>query len=187
MTKQYKDYTIDLVNDEYYSLNSADNITQYNHIYFDTTEDEGRYQSSSKHGIRIKKEDEELTSVLIFGHAGATNIHENSFIVSNNILLVCCSNKIYALNLPDLALIWCKTLDLITCFAIYAFDHDFLIHGELQITRIDTEGNEKWTFGAKDIFVTQDGSSACTIQEDMILLKVWDGHKYTLNKNGIEI
>jgi hypothetical protein len=187
MTVKHKDYTIELVNDEYYSLNSTDNITYYNHIYIDDSENQGRYDRRSKHGIRIKKGDEELTSALIFGDAGATTIHKNSFIVFNNALLVCCSNKIYALNLPDLALNWCKTLDLITCFAIYALDQDFLIHGELQITRIDIEGNEKWTFGAKDIFVTQDGSDACTIQENMILLKDWQGNTYTLNKNGIEI
>ena len=82
---------------------------------------------------------------------------------------------------------WFKRLDPATCFGIYQFDNDFLIHGELQISRIDINGNEKWTFRARDIFVTSDGDNSFAIQADKILLIDWEGYRYTLDKNGVEV
>lgn len=187
MTVNYKDYSIDIVDDQTYSINSADNTSHYDKIYFDGSTNQDRFYPTSKHGIRVKQADKELTSAIICEVGGATDIHNGSFTISEDTLLICCCDKIYSLKLPDLSINWHKRLDPATCFGIYPFDNDFIIHGELQITRIDKDGNEKWTFGARDIFVTPDGKASFTIQADKILLTDWEGYKYKLDKNGVEV
>jgi len=187
MTVQYKDYSINIVDDLSYSLNSADNIVHYDKEYFDGVINEDRVYPTSKHGIRVKQNEYELSSAIICEVGWATGIHENSFLFSDNNLFICCCDKIYSLRLPALEINWKKRFDPTTCFGIYRFENDFIIHGELSIKRIDKAGNEKWTFGAREIFVTQDGTESIKIHSDKIELKDWEGCKYTLDKNGVEL
>lgn len=187
MTINYKDYSIDIIDDQTYSINSVDNNSHYDKVYFEGLTNQDKFNPTSKHGIRVKQADQELASAIICEVGGGTTIHPNSFIISGDALLICCCDKIFALKLPDLSINWHKRLDPATCFGIYSFDNDFVIHGELQITRIDKDGNEKWTFGARDIFVTPDGNNSFEIRADKILLTDWEGYKYTLDKNGVEI
>lgn len=187
MTVRYQDYSIDIIDDRGYSLNPADNSVHYAKEYFDETVREGRFIPASKHGIRIKQDGIELSSAILCETGGATGIHKNSFLFADNSLFICCCDKVYALKLPDLEMIWKKELDLATCFGIYEFDGDFIIHGEISITRIDKNGNEKWRFGARDIFVTQDGSESIKVHPEKIELKDWQGYNYVLDKNGNEI
>ncbi len=184
MTLKYKTYFINIFDDQTYSINSADNTSHYDKIYFGGGENQDRFYPTSKHGIRICEADKELTSALICEVGGATTIHAKSFLISDNALFICCCSKIYSLKLPDLSIHWSKAFDPATCFGIYSFENDFVIHGELQITRIDKDGNEKWNFGASDIFVSPDGHDSFTIQGDKIFLRDWEGFKYTLDKNG---
>ena len=46
------------------------------------------------------------------------------------------------------------------------------------------DGNIKWGFSAKDIFVTQDGSEAMKLFGDRIEVTDWDGDTYVLNEDG---
>jgi hypothetical protein len=154
MNLQYLDFRIEIVDDPIYSLNSTDNISNYDQEYFDDKPYSDRNYSNSKHGIRVFKNDLELSSAIICEVGGATTIHENSCLIKDGLLFICCSDKIYALSLPDLKLKWKKRLDPATCFGIYSFQGDLVVHGELQITRVDINGIEKWSFGARDIFVT---------------------------------
>lgn len=187
MTIKYKDYSIDIFDDPTYSINSTDNTSQYDKIYYYGSTNEDRFYPTSKHGIRIKRTDSDFTSALICEIGVATGINKNSFLVADDNLLICCCDKIYSLKLPDLSFNWRKRLDHETCIGIYPFDIDFIIHGELKITRIDKDGNERWTFGARDIFVTPDGKNSFAIQGDKILLMDWEGYNYILDKNGVEI
>ena len=187
MTIKYKDYFIDIVDDQTYSINSADNTSHYDKIYFDDSMNQDRFYPTSKHGIRVRLDNNEQSSALVCEVGGATTIHENSFIISDDRLYICCCDKVYSLKIPDLSIDWSKRLDPATCFGIYTFDNDLIIHGELTITRIDKGGNLKWEFGARDIFVTQDNTKAIVLNDNNIELKDWESNKYTLDKNGIEI
>jgi hypothetical protein len=185
MTVHYKEYIIEVIDDMEYSLRSTDNLTHYDKEYFNSSMNEDRFYPTSKHGIRIKQDDKELASAIICEVGGATGIHKNSFLFTGNNMLICCCDKVYSLTLPDLEINWKKRLDWATCFEIVCFDDEFLVHGELSITRIDKDGNEKWRFGARDIFVTQDGSEAMIIHTDKIELRDWEGYTYILDKNGL--
>lgn len=180
-------YRIKLVNAEQYTLNSADNIESYDVEYFQGAYNGDRYSPTSKHGIRIFENDKEIRSAIVCETGGPTGIHEESAVITGNNLYLCCCDSVYCLSIPNLDLKWNKRLDPGTCFGIYPFKGDFIIHGELKVSRIDLNGNQKWTFGARDIFVTQDGTASFKIEEDKIYLKDWEGYEYVIDGNGNEI
>jgi hypothetical protein len=187
MKLTFGNYVVDIIDDSNYTLNSVDNITHYDVEYFFETINSDRVYPTSKHGIRVNKADQELASAIVCEVGGATTIHGQSALVTGDSVLICCSDKVYALSMPDLRLKWRKRLDPATCFGIYPFAGDFIIHGELQITRIDKEGNEKWSFGARDIFVTPNGKKSFELLSDKIRLTDWEGYEYLLNEHGQEI
>jgi len=187
MRVTYKDYSIDIIDDETYTLNSVDNLMTYQLEYFEGEGYEDRFYPTSKHGIRVNQNDKEIRSAIICEIGGATKIHENSFVIKNDSIFICCCDKVYSLGLPDLDLKWIKRFDPATCFGIYEFGNDFIIHGELQISRINKQGELKWDFGARDVFVLHDGSNAFKIKNDIIYLKDWEGYEYILDSNGKEI
>ncbi|MFK8055206.1 MAG: hypothetical protein AB8F78_03710 [Saprospiraceae bacterium] len=142
------------------------------------------FQASTKHGIRIYKNAKEISSAIFIETGGATGLHEKSFAIKEKQILLCCAEFIYSINLPDLTVNWRKQLDGATCFGIHPYQEDFIIHGELEITRINENGNVKWAFGPGEIFVTPDGKEVFTINEDLIEVKNWDGELFILNGNG---
>jgi hypothetical protein len=184
MEIRYKDFTIEIIDDSYYTLNSSDNIVSYDLEYFEGKTNTDRVYPTSKHGIRISKDQVELRSAIICELGGFTTIHNNSFIVANDAILICCCEKIYSLSIPELQLNWKKRFDPSTCFAIYSFQTDYIIHGELQITRIDREGNEKWKFLGRDIWVTKEGKESIHLKNNTIELMDWVGYAYELDADG---
>lgn len=187
MEVQHKQYKIEFVNASNYTLDSSDNIEEYNFEYFNGTQNEDKVYSTSKHGIRVFENDEEINSAIICEVGGATGIHSRSFLVEDENLFICCCDKIYSLKIPELTINWSKRLDPASCFGIYKFKGDLIIHGELQISRIDLQGNIKWSFGACDIFVTPDGQESFVIEQETIKLKDWAGYEYTLDEFGKEV
>jgi hypothetical protein len=67
------------------------------------------------------------------------------------------------------------------------FGDDFIINGELQVSRINQLGELIWDFGARDIFVLPDGGKAIKIQNDLVYLRDWEGNGYILDRNGKEV
>jgi hypothetical protein len=187
MTIKHLNYTIEINNEPDYTFNSADNIIHYDIEYADKEISADEVYPTSKHGIRISKNGEELKSAIVCEVGGSTTIHDKSFIIEDDYILLCCCNKVYSLKLPDLTIHWKKELDWATCFAIYPFMNDFVVHGELEITRVDKNGNVKWIFGARDIFVTPDEKESIEFTADNIKLRDWQGYEYLLNENGQEI
>jgi len=187
MKIQTKQYIIKIENLPNYTLNSQDNIQEFKLQYFNGSQNEDRFYPTSKHGIRIFENDEEINSAIICEVGGATGIHTNSFLIEEDNILICCCDKVYSLKIPDLSINWAKRLDPATCFGIYKFKGDLIIHGELQISRIDFQGNQKWKFGARDIFVTPDGEESFKIVGEIIKLKDWEGYEYILDESGNEI
>jgi hypothetical protein len=180
MTTRFKEYTVEVVDDPGFTPGSVDNSFNYDKAYFDHPE----YQATSKHGIKVTKDGQHITSAIICQTGGATGIHDNSFLITADYLLICCCDTVYSFKLPWLTLNWKKKFDAATCFAIYPFKDDFIIHGELEIKRVDMDGNVKWEFSAKDIFVTQDGKEAVKLIGDRIEVTDWDGDTYILNGDG---
>jgi hypothetical protein len=59
MRVSFKEYTIDIIDDSNYTLNSADNVIFYDIEYFDGMTNTDRVYPTSKHGVRVNKDEDE--------------------------------------------------------------------------------------------------------------------------------
>ena len=177
----FDEYKIELVNESSFTLNSTDNCFSYDYEYFD---EEAKYYNPSAHGIRVKKAEELICSTIICATAGATGIHENSAVIINNGILVCCANKVVCLSLPDLKLIWMKEVDNVCCFQIFKNDEGIFVHGELKVSKIDEHGNIKWSVNFADITVKANDKETFLIHDDFIEVKDWQNNNYKINFDG---
>lgn len=185
MEIRYNHLIIEIINEQ--SSNIALLAKKYVRQYPEDLGHKFEFKPSSKHGVRVNENGVETVSALLLGTGGATDILANSFLIKNNQIYICCSDHVYCLNLPDLAVNWRFQFDIATCFGIYEFDDDFIIHGEFQISRIDKYGQIKWTFGGRDIFVNPDGKDEIKIVGNRIKLTDFQGNNYELTSEGIEI
>lgn len=177
----YQNLVIEVFDDPTYQSASGDNKFNYSKHYSSVTEN---HLPTSKHGIKIYQGGKEWNSCIILGAGGSTGIHNNSSVVADGQLLVCCADNIFCLSLPDLNLKWNTQADQATCFQIYTLQEDYIIHGELTISRIDKNGNIKWQYSGPDIFVTLDGDNAFTLNTDHIALTDFNKGKYKIDFNG---
>lgn len=175
------DLTIELLNESIYRVDSVDNMFSYTKQY---SSSDGSQVSSSKIGIKIYQHKELVGSCIILGIGGATAITQYSYIIASENILICCGDSVFCLSLPSLELLWNQKLDHITCFQIFKCEDDFLIHGEIDITRIDTEGKIKWRFSGKDIFVSLTQEKAISILPDGVLLTDFGQTKYKIDFDG---
>lgn len=182
-TALYNEYTIEVFDDDDFTPNSTDNIINtYDFVHLDPEHE--RYRLSSKHGIKIYKDEVLVKSALVASTGAATGIYKNSFLIDEDQLVICCSDLVYSFKLPSLELNWVQEADMATCFAIYKLENGFVIHGEMSITKLDTLGNIEWKQGGADIFVTLDGEIPFEIKEDYILLRDFKNQQYKIDFKG---
>ena len=180
----YNDLIIEVFDTPAYSFDSSENTNTYLNVYFG---DDGRELPVSKHGIKVYKANKEINSCLIIGSGGATGVQKNSTLLDHDQLLVCCCNTVFCLTLPDLYLKWQTKADTATCFQIFKLENDYVVHGELEITRIDRDGNIQWQFSGADIFVSIDGQKEFIISGNYIMLSDFSNHKYKIDFQGKQI
>ncbi|MCC8147251.1 MAG: hypothetical protein LIO93_12640 [Bacteroidales bacterium] len=177
----YKDLEVGVANEPDYTLNSTDNIFCYTRYYFG---EGSQHYPVSKHGIKVYQDKEIINSCLVVASGGATDIHERSSLIDSNKLLICCCNTLFNLSLPTLNLNWKKQVDDVACFQIFKLEDDYIIHGELLITRISKDGIIKWQFGGKDIFVSIDNKESFKLKDGYIELRDFGDTVYKLSFDG---
>jgi hypothetical protein len=181
MTKiQAGQFQIEIFNDESFSENVIENKKKYDHFYF---KEEG-YRPNSTHVIKVFAENNLYKSAAIAATGGGTGIHETSFILEKEKLVICCSDSIFCLSIPDLNLLWQTQADDATCFEIFKYQEDFIIHGELSISRLDKNGKILWQQWGEDIFTTEEGKEDFAITENYIFAMDWNHKKYKFNFEG---
>ena len=173
-------YRIDIYADQAFTEDSADNVNKYDFVYFDKSE----YYFPTVFGVKTFQNDTLIKSAVIGSIGGGAGIHETSTIIENDRLLVCCSNTIFCLSIPDLTLLWRTQADQTACFQIFKLQSDYLVHGELQISRLDKDGKIKWQFSGADIFTTSDSKENFIITDNYILATDWENRKYKIDFNG---
>jgi hypothetical protein len=178
---QYKNLTIEVLDEPTYRLGSADNNFIYSKHYLG---DGGQDYPTSKHGIKIFQDEQILESCIVIGSGGATGIRKNSTIIDNDNLLICCCDTVFCLTLPNLDLKWKTQADQATCFQIFKQQDEYIIHGEFQVTKLDKNGNKKWEFGGADIFVSIDNEEEFKLESDGILLTDFAKTKYKIDFEG---
>ncbi len=178
---QYKDFTIEVIDEPTYIYGSTDNDFYYSKAYFGG---EAELYPTSKHGVKVYQGDKVIDSCIIIGSGGATGIHQNSSLVDNDQLVICCCDTVFCLALPDLALKWNTQADQATCFQIFQQQDGYIVHGELLITKLDRDGNKKWEFGSEDIFVSTGNEEIFKMESDGILLTDFSGKIYKIGFDG---
>ena len=102
---------------------------------------------------------------------------------------ICCSSQIFNLSIPNLNLNWQTKADGATCFEIFELNQDFIIHGELEISRISKEGRIIWQRCGADIFTTIEGKEEnFKLTDKFIFATDWGNRNYQFDfeGNGIE-
>lgn len=178
---QYKELTIEVHDEPTYKFGSAHTNFVYSKAYF---RDNAEQYPTSRHGILIYRDAQIIDSCMVIGSGGATGIHKNSSIVDNDRLVICCCDTVFCLTLPGLELKWKTQADQVTCFQIFKQQDGYIIHGELQVTKLDKDGNKKWEFGGADIFVSIDNEEEFKIESDGILLTDFAKTKYKIDFDG---
>ena len=89
--------------------------------------DKSEFKLTTRLLIKVFFELNYLKSVIIGGQGGASAIHETSQIVAENEIVICCSDTVFNLTIPELYLIWKKKVDSITCFEIFKLDRDYIV------------------------------------------------------------
>jgi len=176
-------FGIEIIEENDYTIGSADNKFVYE-LVFQHPEDIG-YAPTSVYGIRVYK-DGIFKSAVVMATGGATRVAQDSVIIDGQNLLLTCCNKVFCLQLPNLDLKWMVVPDLATCFSIYRYKDSYIIHGEIEITRLDQSGRIIWQVSARDIFVNiQDNEPTFKMLENYIELMDWQGHRYKLSYDGV--
>lgn len=178
---RYKEFSVEICNEENYKLDSNDNEFNYSKILY-SNKNEAYF--SSFHGIKVILNKKVVQSCLIVGSEGATGINENSSNLDNDSLLLCCSNFIFNFNLPDLKLNWELNADPIACFQIYKYQDKYIVHGEMQISMLNKDGEIEWEFGGADIFVSLGNENEFILKDDGILLTDFNKRKYKIDFEG---
>ena len=182
LTLKYDIFKIEIENDPIYKIGSADNSFIYDFVY---TDKEPLTYQSSNHGIKVYKDNIIYKSAIVCAVAGATGIHDNSGVIENGDLYICCADKVFSLKIPTLSLNWMIQVDQATCFGIYKADNEFFTHGELEVSRLDRNGNIVWETGLRDIIVNIERDEDCFILHDnFIELMDFNSNKYKLGFDG---
>jgi hypothetical protein len=178
----YNDFEIEIIREQDYTVNSADNRFQYDIVHCDPEDD--MYAPTSIYGIKIYK-DGLYKTAIVMANGGSTGIGVDMAIVDGQSLVLTCCNKVFNLQLPNLQLNWLIIADMATCFSIYQYEDNYIVHGEVEITRLDRFGKIIWQVGVRDIFVNIDHTgSTFQMHDEYIELMDWQGFRYKLFYNG---
>jgi hypothetical protein len=173
-------YQIDIYHDETFKKSSTDNLHKYDNVYFDESE----YLLPTMFGIRLFKDTQLLKSVIVGSIGGGTTNHRNAVIFEPDRFLLCCSDTIFCLSIPDLTLLWQTQADQACCFEIFKYQDDYIVHGELEISRLDKNGNILWQQSGADIFTTISGEQGFELTEDFIIATDFENRIYKFDYNG---
>jgi hypothetical protein len=175
-----KGYEIEIYQDPSYDENSSDNINRYDAVYFDGLD----YRSTTIFEIKLYSKDLPVKSAVIGGVGGGTGLHDHSTIIEDKRFVICVSNSVLCLSVPDLQFLWRTKADTATCFQIFKYEADYIIHGEVEISRLDARGKIVWQQSGADIFTTLDGKDDFLLMDDYILATDWNHQKYKFGYDG---
>ncbi|ATL48255.1 hypothetical protein COR50_14390 [Chitinophaga caeni] len=163
-----------------YAFGSSDNIKNYDKIF--TSGDSNVL--TSQIGVELFEDEKLVTNCLIGSEGGVTGINDNSLLISYGGIVICCANTIFKLTIPDLKLEWKTITDTASCFGIYYLDKDYVVHGELEISRLDKNGKIIWQQGGRDIWTTAEGIDDFAVYDDHILATDWNYNRYKFDFDG---
>lgn len=167
-------YAIEMTDEPAYTFGSMDNLYSYRHEFLLDLE----HHPSPMHGLQYLIDGEPCGSAVLGASGGATGIYERSCAVLADRCLVAVGDRVAALRMPDLGLIWQAKPDVATCFGLHVAPDELqvVVHGELEISKITVGGQKEWAFFGNDIF-----TGACGIREGTLVVKDFNGEVYFID------
>lgn len=143
-----------------------------------------------KNVVRLKIENGKgskiIRSCVIVAEGGCVGFDNQRYLIDrNDDIIIACGDSVFCLS-EDLDLKWKTKADEITCFSIFKHEKDYIIHGEVYISRLTANGKMLWQFGGADIFLNLN-ENPFEIKEGQIFLKDFSGNGYKINFNGESI
>ncbi|MBO4641064.1 MAG: hypothetical protein J5710_15055 [Treponema sp.] len=189
MEFKYKDFTIEIKNESLWQEKTQTHQFEYTKKYSTNTVENQKKNISNNstcYGIIIRDYQKEIldSCLLVCSTGGPSSINKKAYLVENDDIYICISNTVFSLAINGLKLNWYKEVDFATAFEIYKMHDDFIIHGELYITRINKDGRIIWQQSGSDIFVLADRSDCFFIENNIINVQSWDKIKYCITYDG---
>jgi hypothetical protein len=129
-----------------------------------------------------------ITDYKIAIIGSAFGIIENCAVLEADSLVILIDSYMVFFNLITRILELKKeVIDFSTGIGIYAFDNGYIVHGEVDIIKVDKLGNKIWSFCGRDIWTRPNGEQSIIIQKDRLSLTDFEGSKYYLDSWGNEI
>ena len=162
MTIQINKYKVSLIDEPAYGNHSMDNAR----LYRSELCRHGAYQHCCAHGVIVGDIESPRTSTIILGTGGVTGVHENSIAHTQNICFIAAGDSVFALEVPSLKILWCKQVDLSTCFGVFWVEKQgcLITWGEIFVCRLSMDGNKVWETSGADIFTQGFGMAGDTIE-----------------------
>lgn len=166
--------------DETYTIDSVDN-RPYDIIMNPFKYTRNNYAKAME--IVIQNEMYEETRIALIG--SLYGYESDCAVLNNKELLVLIDKDIFIINIDDYMLVKYKSIDCFgDNFAVYLVNDGYIIHGEMEIFKLDYELNKVWQFSGADIFVTQDDKLPFLIDGDTLKIYDWNGTYYEIDLNG---
>ena len=167
-------YAVEMRDEPAYSFGSPDNARSYGHEFLV----EPTYRPSSKHGIECSLDGEPCASAVVGASGGGTGVHERSCALLPDRCLVAVGDRVVALRLPDLGLLWQAKADEATCFGLHVTpdDEHVVVHGELAISKFTIDGHKEWEFTGQDIFTGE-----CALRGAAVVVADFNGQGYSID------
>ncbi len=168
---QYFDNEIIIQDELTYSPGSADNVRTYDVEYFLGD----KREIANRHGVALVDHGVISKSCILLASGAGSTVHGHSALICENTLYVAVGNRLCALDLPTLSLLWNTKVDTATCFGVlFSTEHKCLIsHGELEIARVELDGNVTWSQSGHDIFTGE-----LFLEPDQVKITDWNDDLY---------
>ncbi len=176
-------YQIDIYRDETFTKGSANNLHTYEIEHFDESE----YIFPTMFGIKAFKDNNLLSSAIVGSIGGGTGIDKTSVLYEDTRLIICCSDSIFCLSIPNLTLLWRTQADQACCFEIYRYQDSYIVHGEFEISRLDKNGRVIWQRSGSDIFTTVSGKDDFKLKETFIIATDFVDRIYKFDYDGNDL
>lgn len=176
-------YKIEIFTDETYVVGSLNNINKYDFKYLEAE----NKRNSTFVGVKIYENQILVKSTIIGSEGGNSGISENSKIIEENRIVICCADKIFCLTFPELSLLWKTKTDEISCFGIFKRNDFYIVHGEMEISKLDENGKILWQKVGADIFTTISGKNVFELNEKYIIATDWENRTYKFDYDGNEL
>lgn len=173
----YKEYTINIYEAPPYSFNSTDNKNYDKILKIETSNFNRCIELEISHNDTIN------TVLLIAPYHTSVDA---CAVVSADGLFLMLDKTVCIFDIETLEITKTNELDSLgTMFEVHPYDDDFILYGEMEIYRIDSDLNVVWQFSARDIFVRYQGvEHAFLMKKDRICLYDFLDNYYEIDYDG---